>query len=158
MTDFNKLFFESKAKLLNYKDKTIVQNDALPVFNSDKLLITLESTNNIYLQGIFLKIFKQGIIEIEGEQCDKPIALWEDFFKENNEPVEITVYPKKKKQAELLVIYNIWKDGNGDMDSRHYGAAMIIEEIENGRRYRCNDGYPDENFDDIVFTVQKLTQ
>lgn len=32
---------------------------------------------------------------------------------------------------------------------------MIVEEIENGRRYRCNDGHPDESFDDINFSLQK---
>jgi len=33
---------------------------------------------------------------------------------------------------------------------------MIVEKIEGGRRYRCNDGFPDEDFDDIIFTVRKL--
>jgi hypothetical protein len=40
------------------------------------------------------------------------------------------------------------------MDSWHNGAAMIVEESENGRFYKCNDGHPDENFDDIIFHVQ----
>jgi hypothetical protein len=35
---------------------------------------------------------------------------------------------------------------------------MIVEEIENGRRYRCNDGVPDDDFDDIVFTVQRVKE
>ena len=29
------------------------------------------------------------------------------------------------------------------------GAAMIVEEIENSKHYRCNDEHLDENFDDI---------
>jgi len=32
---------------------------------------------------------------------------------------------------------------------------MIIEEIENGKHYQCNDGHPDENFADIVLTVKR---
>jgi hypothetical protein len=32
---------------------------------------------------------------------------------------------------------------------------MIVEEIENGRRYYCNDGHPDEDFDDIIFELTK---
>ena len=55
-------------------------------------------------------------------------------------------------------IKNIWDPGDGTIFSWIGGAAMIVEEIENGRRYRCNDGHPDENFDDIIFTIQKLTQ
>jgi hypothetical protein len=33
---------------------------------------------------------------------------------------------------------------------------MKVEEIENGRRYHCSDGKPDENFNNIVFTIKKL--
>ncbi len=35
---------------------------------------------------------------------------------------------------------------------------MIVEEIENGKRYKCNDGHPDDaDFDNIVFTVQRIS-
>ena len=33
------------------------------------------------------------------------------------------------------------------------GAAMILEVDGNTRRYRCNDGHPDDNFDDIIFEI-----
>jgi hypothetical protein len=39
----------------------------------------------------------------------------------------------------------------------HNGACMVVEEIEGGRHYRCNDNVPDDDFDDIVFTVRKET-
>jgi hypothetical protein len=44
-------------------------------------------------------------------------------------------------------------------DSGHNGAAMIIEEIEGGRHYRCSDIFSHEKdlpFNDIVFTVKKV--
>lgn len=36
-----------------------------------------------------------------------------------------------------------------------YGAAMYMEEIEGGRGSFCNDGDPNEDFDDIIFTVRR---
>lgn len=42
-----------------------------------------------------------------------------------------------------------WAMGRGN------GAAMYCEEIPGGRRYFCNDGKEDDDFDDIVFTVRR---
>jgi hypothetical protein len=35
------------------------------------------------------------------------------------------------------------------------GAAMYSEDIPNGKRYFCNDGVEDDDFDDIIFTVTR---
>lgn len=35
----------------------------------------------------------------------------------------------------------------------HNGAAMIKETDGNRTIYRCNDGNPDDNFDDIIFKI-----
>ena len=42
-------------------------------------------------------------------------------------------------------------------DSGYNGACMYYEEILNGRRYFCNDRVPDEDFDAIIFTVQRVS-
>jgi hypothetical protein len=90
------------------------------------------------------------------------MLFWEDGQLIDPKNIEITVFTK----TGHIVIYNIWEQTNqyiadGLKESKsveywHGGSAMIVEEIENGRRYRCNDGTPDDDFDDIVFTVQKL--
>jgi hypothetical protein len=38
------------------------------------------------------------------------------------------------------------------------GAAMYSEDIPNGKRYFCNDGVEDDDFDDIVFTVTRKSE
>lgn len=78
------------------------------------------------------------------------IKLWYDNTSRKN--------PKGLPNRGLVGVKNIWDSGSGRIDSRFGGAAMIVEEIENGRRYRCNDGHPDENFDDVVFTIQKVKE
>jgi hypothetical protein len=66
--------------------------------------------------------------------------------------------------APVICVYNVW-ESNSHMpganvrplvDSGHNGAAMIVEEIPNGRRYRCNDGEPDDDFDDLVFRLERV--
>lgn len=58
--------------------------------------------------------------------------------------------------ASVIRIYNAWDCGNGVVDFWLNGAAMIVEEIPNGRRYRCNDGEPDDDFEDIIFRLQRV--
>jgi len=36
------------------------------------------------------------------------------------------------------------------------GAAMYSEDIPDGKRYFCNDGDEDDDFDDIIFTVRRI--
>ena len=65
-------------------------------------------------------------------------------------------------KIKYVIVQNIWEVtshmGRKFTDSGHGGAAMIVEEIENGRRYRCNDGHLDEDFDDIVFSVKRVSK
>ncbi len=161
--DFSELFFQSKGKPITYKDNILCMADHFPFENGDRFLIAFESTNSEWRQGIALYLF--GDIEIEN--LSKKVRDRTVFF-ENTAPRKVSVkvffpeskrrQPKKLPSKGLLGIKNVWDTGNGTIDSWHNGAAMIIEEIENGKRYRCNDGHPDENFDDIIFTVQKLPE
>lgn len=58
-------------------------------------------------------------------------------------------YDKPKKEA-------CYYDNHYYRYSKGYGAAMYSEEIPNGKRYFCNDGEEDEDFDDIIFTVKRV--
>lgn len=169
MTDFSSLFLKSKAKPVEYKGKTIHMAHFLPVKEEDILVASIESTNSDCPQGFCIDV--TGWCEYEGEKhkIGKGIRMlfWEDTsYKE----MKLIIHPTNGR----VVIYNICErtsvntftyDDAGKplmreskwIDSNNYGAAMIIEEIEkNYFRYRCNDWHPDENFDDIIFTVKKI--
>ncbi len=78
------------------------------------------------------------------------------FLDGYDNPTKIKIFTNK----DYVWVKNIWEGvdhrGKKYVDSGHNGAAMIVEKIENGRRYRCNDGTPDDDFDNIIFTVQKI--
>ena len=158
MPSFGKLFIESKGQPITYNENTLFLADKFPILNGDKIKISIEKTNSEHIQGVSIDI--TGSCEVQGKVWKKgkgvKMIFWEDSTVLDPKNIEMTVFTK----TGFVWVQNIWETtnhlGNKSIDSGHNGAAMIIEEIENGRRYRCNDGVPDEDFDDIIFTIQKI--
>lgn len=91
-----------------------------------------------------------GSVHAEGGIKSR-LCLWLD---EPFQPVEVVGYTRDGH----IHVKNVWNNGNmwHGIHFGHNGAGMIVEEIENGFRYRCNDLYPDEDFDDVVFRIERL--
>ncbi len=157
MPNFTQLFINSKGQPLKYNNQTLVLVDRFPVVNGDKLKVAIEKTDSERRQGISIDI--TGSCQLNGKLFRKGkgvnMLFWEDTMPKQ---VELIVFTKK----DYVLVKNIWENysltGHPSVDYCCNGAAMIIEEIENGRRYRCNDWDPDDDFDDIIFTVQKVQE
>ncbi len=167
MPSFNELFFESKGESITYNNIRLIRIDKFPVSDGDILVASIESSKSECRQGLAIDI--TGHCEFEGKEYKQGkgvmMLFWEDTAPKR---IELKIFTKK----DFVWVQNIWENTNSylvatpdgqplqkeskSVDYGHNGAAMIVEEIENGRRYRCNDGYPDEDFDDIIFTVQRL--
>lgn len=141
------LFEESKGQPVMYKGQKVVRIDCFPIKVGEKIKIVFESVNSKWDQAIRLKIDKE--LKIENEK-GKSFALWK-----YNAPKEIIVECTKTKIG-ILYVYNGWDTGDGSTDSWLGNSGMIVEECENGRRYRCNDGYPDDDFDDLIFRIERI--
>ncbi|MEW6619828.1 MAG: hypothetical protein AB1422_10920 [bacterium] len=147
MVVFEDEFRKSKGHPIEYKGKILRRWDKFPLENkSQKLKVVFESTNSEWCQGISLKTDKG--IEVNGKLFKESIGLWE-----NTAPKEVEIICKSKN-GELEVV-NVWSTGDGVIHSWLNGAAMIVEELPNGRRYKCNDAHPDDNFDDIIFRIER---
>lgn len=169
MTDFSKLFIKSKGHPIEYKGKTVVLFDKFPVKDGDTLIIKIEKSTSDCRQGLSIDI--TGHCELNGKTIKEGkgvnMLFWSDTAPD---PVILQIFTKQN----FVWVENIWEkvnsysvtDSEGNLikkqftsiESRYYGAAMIVEEIKNGRRYRCNDWHPDENFEDIIFTICKQKQ
>jgi hypothetical protein len=53
-------------------------------------------------------------------------------------------------------VKNVWDTGDGVTHSWLNGAAMIVDVDVSKRTYRCNDGFADDDFDDIIFRIERL--
>jgi hypothetical protein len=147
MPDFSELFYHSENMKVEYEGKSLILGDHISIVKGDLFQIKFEKFNSEWKQGIILHL--KGIILVNNQKAKNGCVFWQDTAPET---LKFSVYSTKSD----LLVYNIWDTGNGVIDFGHGGAAMYYEEIENGRRYFCNDGHPDENFDDIVFTLQKI--
>jgi hypothetical protein len=145
-------FSEGKGALvvpIKYRDFELISMDRIPVPKKFSGTVKLISTNSEWQQAVCLDVLS-GKLKMEfGES--KKVAIWEDHLNEG-----VVHFEGTTKDLQLLV-YNAWQQfdhlGTGFTNYWKNGAAMIVEVDGNTRRYKCNDGHPDDNFDDIVFEI-----
>ena len=155
MESFGDMFRESKGAPIMYNGVELVLYDTWDVKDQDEFCLTFESVGSEWRQGVSIGLEKpqsrrkRGEILIEGENFIKPVFVWQDSASASFSFVIL-------KPLTQLEIYNAWDNGDGVAHYWHYGAAMRIEQIENGRRYFCNDGHPDDNLDDLIFRIERV--
>lgn len=147
MALFEELFIKSKGKPIHYKGQTIVMMDLFPIKNKKKIKISIEAVGSEWRQGIAVKT--KGSFLINDQKVNKGIVFWNDTAPKEFELLVMT-------KDDFIQVKNVWDTGDGVINSWHNGAAMIVEELEFGRRYLCNDGHPDDNFNDIIFTIERI--
>ncbi|HSX04626.1 MAG TPA: hypothetical protein VLG76_07860 [Rhabdochlamydiaceae bacterium] len=169
MPDFTDLFAQSKGAAIEYRGKTIIRADKYPIKNGDILIASIEKACMERREGFAIDI--TGYCELDGKIFKQGKGVMMLFWADTApKEIKLKIFTKR----EFVWVHNIWEHTNSyitsdqegkpitkyskSVESLYNGAAMIVEEIENGRRYYCNDGRPDENFDDIIFTVQKLKE
>jgi hypothetical protein len=146
MISFEDLFLQSRGKPVVYNGKSLVMKDDFPCEGCRNFRLTIESAAADWKQGVLLRV--DGRFEINEKRIDRSVVLWQSTAPD---AVDISV----QSNAPSIEVRNVWDVGDGVMHSWHNGAAMIIEPIENGRRYFCNDGRADDDFDDIVFRLER---
>ena len=147
MPNFEELFLKSKGKPVEYNGKEVRMMDEFPAKDGDALILSMEKFNSEWKQGIHLET--KGFFLVNNQKIKNTIVLWQD-----SAPKTVEFELSLKKQGSIIV-KNVWDTGDGVMHSWHHGSGIIIEDIPDGKRYFCNDGHPDDNFDDIVFTLSK---
>lgn len=144
--EFEKLFIEAKGQPIIYHDKELKMVDRLNLPTSTVFLkVCFVSTDSKWKQGVVFQT--KGDFEVNDQKLPTKIILWQDTA-----PKELQLLIKSKDK--VLVIYNVWQTEDGTIHYWHNGGAMHIEEKNGLRIYNCNDGFPDDDFDDLIFTVQ----
>ncbi|MDR0518307.1 MAG: hypothetical protein LBH25_14840 [Fibromonadaceae bacterium] len=149
MPSFEQDFIKSKGMSIKYKDVELIGADRIPVQKKFSGALKLISTNSEWRQAMCLAAL-DGKLSIFSQK-EKRFIVWADDLKD-----EVLHFEGVSKSSQLLV-YNAWENiAWNNMPFTNFwthGAAMIVEVNGNTRRYRCNDGHPDDNFDDIIFEV-----
>ena len=143
--NFQALFTESKGQPITYKGKVLQMIDKIELPSNEVCVkIAIISPNSKWKQGIILKT--KGKFEIDEQTLSDKIVLWEDTA-----PKQIQLIVKSKDKS--LIVYNVWELEDKTVHYWYYGGAMYVVESEEGRIYNCNDGYPDDDFDDLIFKI-----
>jgi hypothetical protein len=147
MIVFEELFRKSHGQPVEYNGQLIHIFDRVRVKDGQVLKFTFERCHSEWRQGISLST--DGCFEVNNQR-GKRVVLWYDTAPRE---VFLTVHTKKGECS----LMNVWDHGDGVMHKGHNGAAMIVEELPSGRRYHCNDGFPDDDFDDLVFRLERVS-
>lgn len=149
MPSFYNLFLASKGQPVDYNGRTILMVDRLTVADGQQLKVIFESVNADWRQGVCLTT--DGGFVVNNQNIRRATVLWQDTA-----PQEVILKVQTKKGE--CQVKNVWDVGDGVMHSWHNGAAMIVDEIASGRRYKCNDGRSDDDFDDLIFRIELGTR
>jgi len=149
MPSFEALFIESKGKPIVYRGRTLVMSDLFPTDGSAAIRLTFEECGGEWRQGVALKC--NGRFRFAGETLDgkSGVVFWRDTAPD---VVDLAV----EAGDGAVRVYNVWDVGDGVTHARHNGAAMMVDPLPGGRRYRCNDGFADDDFNDLVFRLERV--
>ena len=149
MPSFEALFIESKGRPIEYLGRTLVMSDLFPTDGNRSIRLAFEECGGEWRQGVALKC--NGTFRFAGEPLDgkSGVVFWYDTA-----PATVELEVDAKDGA--VRVYNVWDTGDGVTHARHNGAAMIVDPLPAGRRYRCNDGFADEDFNDLVFRLERV--
>ena len=159
MPSFDEEFMKAQGIPIKYNNWELIRINRIPVQKIFSGYLKIISTNSEWKQAVCFNVNGKLIVPSPlGEPIEgKKFIIWADDLGD-----EILPFKGTSKDLQFTV-YNAWEDisrakfteqtGQRYSDSWLGGAAMIVEVDGNTRRYRCNDGHPDDNFDDIVFEI-----
>jgi hypothetical protein len=137
---------KSKGQPIIYNGLEVKMLDKISLFNIKTTInVEFELTNSDWRQGIILET--NGYFEINQQKIPNKVIIWRDTAPKE---IEIKITSKDK----ILNVYNVWDMGDGVIHYWHNGGALYVEVVNGARIYHCNDGEPDDDFDDLVFKLK----
>ena len=141
-----------RERVLNsaFKEKgraDVVMIDVFPINEGDLLALTFEGKDSPWRQGVWLKT--DAYLVVNQKQC-LSVQLWQDTA-----PAEVILECHTKNGC--LHVYNIWDKGRGS-ESQSWTSGMLVEDLPNGRRYRCNDIGLETTFGKLIFRIERMTK
>lgn len=152
MISFNKEFQESNGKPVAINGVTYHRTYEIKVKNLTHVNITVQSVKkgrDAWKQAVHLN-------------SDKPLRSEKD---QGNDFVfwfpTATLFRKAITQASCdctpnstLTVWNVWQVDNA-IQSLYNGSAMVVTQLsEHQWQFQCNDGKPNDDMDDLVFTLE----
>jgi hypothetical protein len=149
---------------IKYKDRMLYTEDEIPIIDGDGFCIIIEKMKKKpkIFQGFLVDLKKDKSGDLFVDNTTKGCGGVEFISKDGNDTGSKTFIVYNGK-PNFLGIKNIWEERRpelGYISTNLAGggsACMVIEHLpDSGRRYHCNDGESDEDFDDIIFSIRPI--
>lgn len=109
------------------------------------LEIVFRDATSRWRQGLHVET--DGFLEVAQSQASK-FVLWQDTAPE-------TVKVKCESNSGKLRVWNVWDTRKTGVDSLVNCAGIIMELMDTNRWIlRCNDGYPNRDFNDLIVDIR----
>ena len=146
--NFDELFNSTPTRPIKYNERELVRMEKFNLLNNlTKCVIHFIEVNSLWRQGVILKT--KGDFLVNNLNYPNQIVLWKD-----TSPADVDFIIKSRNKE--LIIFNVWDVGNGTMHFWHNGGAMEVKKENNLRIFYCNDGFPDDDFNDLIFSIEFL--
>lgn len=93
-----------------------------------------------------------GIIKMGIKDYKKGVII---PFDPSRPQLDFRIYTKEGK----LWLWNSWqyRDTSGILhtSSQLNFAGMLVEQLSNGFRYKCNEGRDDDDYNDLIFRIER---
>jgi hypothetical protein len=159
--DFQELFEESGYKPVVWNGTLVQIMDNWNVVGGEEFLLRFISATAVRPQGLSLGLRGGAELSIDDQIVSgvrRSALLWYHLYKDLE--VVICVPNKIEPSPTQLKIINAWENSYCGVEEGTAGGAMIVTEkrVFEGvqRLYKCNDFDPDDDFDDLVFTVTRV--
>jgi hypothetical protein len=124
----------------------VVKIDVFPIKDGELIKLKFEGKTSPWRQGVWVRTDRGVVIN---HQLCVSAQLW-------NDTADKEILIECRTENGRLHLYNIWDRGRGS-ESQSWSSGMLIQELTNGRRYRCNDIGFETDFSKLVFTVEKVS-
>ncbi len=109
------------------------------------LEIVFREASKRWRQGLHIET--NGHLKVAQARANK-FVIWQDT-------APPTVQVECEKSSGTLRVWNVWDTRTTGTDSLVNCAGIILETLgANCWRLRCNDGYPDRDFNDLIVDIQ----
>jgi hypothetical protein len=109
------------------------------------LEIVFREATSRWRQGLHVET--DGSLKVAGARASK-FVFWRDTAPE-------TVVVTCESNSGKLRVWNVWDTGKRGVDSLINCAGIMMEPIDtNHWTLRCNDGYPDRDFNDLIVDIR----
>lgn len=122
----------------------VIKWDVYPIAEECLLRLVFQDWKNTARHSVWLAV--EGDLVVNG-YASPNLDIWTDTA-----PQEVII--QVRSSTGRLHVYKIWDSDEYGRQSQSYSSGMLVEQLANGRRYRCSDIGFETEFDDLVFRIE----